>query len=169
MEIKYSPIGYINSEHKIAEKTPIQPVFAKDCKGTLEILPEYIEGLSDLDGFSHIIIIFHFHKTKNISLSVKPFLENVKHGIFATRAPCRPNPIGISIVRLIEIKSNILFLNDIDILSGTPVLDIKPYINRFDKKETIRNGWQNKIDEATAFRLGKRKYSERNNKCKNTT
>ena len=157
--ILVEPIGHIKNEHKVPEKTPIQPVFAKDCKGKLEVFPQYEKGLKDLDGFSHVILIYLFHKAGQVKLTVKPFLEDKERGLFATRAPCRPNPLGISIVDLLKIEANILFLDHMDILDGTPVLDIKPYVGRFDIMKDIRVGWQTEIDDKTALRLGRRGYS----------
>ena len=157
-EITYNPIGIIHSEHTVAEKTPAQPVYAKGCVGHLELYPEFSEGLRDLDGFSHIYLIYHFHKEKNVRLIVKPFLHDEEHGIFATRTPCRPNAIGISVVELLGIEGNIARLNNVDILDGTPLLDIKPCTAKFDLHNITRNGWQDEVDEQTAAKKGKRGY-----------
>jgi tRNA (adenine37-N6)-methyltransferase len=143
-EIKYKPIGIIHSHFKKPKGTPIQPKSAKGIKGTIEIFPEYSKGLNDLGGFSHIILIYHFHLAKKSSLIVKPFMDDKSHGIFAIRGPSRPNPIGISIVRLIKIKGNILYVQDLDIVDGTPLLDIKPYVPEFDKTEVTKIGWLEK-------------------------
>jgi tRNA (adenine37-N6)-methyltransferase len=156
--ITYTSIGVIHSVHTIAEQTPIQPVFAQDCKGWVEVFPEFASGLQDLEGFSHIWIIYHFHRASSPQLLVKPFLQNEEHGIFATRAPCRPNPIGTSLVKLIKRDGPIIHLEQVDILDNTPLLDIKPYASKFDHIEKSRNGWQEKVDEATAWNLGKRNY-----------
>jgi len=120
---------------------PIQPPGAKGIKGMVEILPEYTRALEDLDGFSHIILLYHFHKSSTCSLTVEPFLHNKAHGVFATRAPNRPNPIGISIVELEYIENNIIHIVNVDILDGTPLLDIKPYVPEFDYQEEARSGW----------------------------
>jgi len=154
--IIFKPIGYIRSEHINPEKTPIQPVFAKGCNGKAEIFPEYQEGLKDLEGFSHIYIITHFNKSKAAKLIVKSFLDNIERGVFATRTPNRPNPIGFSLVRLLKRNKNILHLEDVDIIDGTPILDIKPFINRFDYRRNTHDGWQEKVDDATAFKCGRR-------------
>jgi len=154
----YKPIGVIRSEHIAADKTPIQPVYAKGCEGRAEILPEFAEGLCDLEGFSHIYLIYHFHCAAPAKLKVKPFLQNVTRGLFATRAPCRPNPIGLSVVRLVKIKGTTLHLEDVDILDNTPLLDIKPYTAKFDCIVTERNGWQDAVDEKTAKKRGARNY-----------
>lgn len=156
--VVFKPIGVIRSEHTVAEKTPIQPVFAKGCRGRVEILPEYAEGLCDVEGFSHIYLIYVFHKAGPPKLIVKPFLQDVDHGIFAIRGPCRPNPVGLSIVRLIRREGNVLYLDGLDVLDGTPLLDIKPYTIKFDRIETTRNGWQDEVDEETAQRKGRRGY-----------
>jgi len=156
--ILYKPIGVIHSKHIVADKTPIQPVYAKGCKGRAEILPEFAEGLRDLEGFSHIYLIYHFHRTGPAKLKVKPFLQDIERGLFSTRAPCRPNPIGLSVVRLVKIKGTTLHLEDVDILDGTPLLDIKPYTAKFDCIVTTRNGWQDTIDTKTAQKRGARGY-----------
>ncbi|MFZ3104022.1 MAG: tRNA (N6-threonylcarbamoyladenosine(37)-N6)-methyltransferase TrmO [Smithella sp.] len=157
-EILYWTIGIIHSEHTIAEKTPIQPVYAKGCKGYVELLPEFVGGLRDLSDFSHIYLIYHFHKSREVKLIVKPFLQDVDRGIFSTRAPCRPNPIGLSVVELLGIEGNILHLDGVDILDGTPLLDIKPYTAKFDLRNVTKNGWQDEIDHETAIKRGKRGY-----------
>lgn len=154
--IIYKPIGIIRSEHKLAEKTPIQPVYAKGCKGQAEIFDEFAEGLADLDGFSHIYLIYHFHQVRETRMIVKPFLQDVDRGIFSTRAPFRPNPIGLSIVDLIKIDGNLIHFDGADILDGTPLLDIKPYTEKFDLHDVKKSGWQDEVDEETANRRGKR-------------
>jgi tRNA-Thr(GGU) m(6)t(6)A37 methyltransferase TsaA len=156
--IVFSPIGVIHSPHERAEETPIQPIYAQGITATAEIFPEYVGGLRDLEGFSHIYLIYHLHKASPARLIVKPFLEDVDRGVFATRSPRRPNPIGISIVRLVRVEGNILHLTDIDVLDGTPLLDIKPYTPRFDLRESARGGWQEGIDEETAHIRGRRQY-----------
>ncbi len=141
MEIRYRPIGIIYTPFKEPKGTPIQPTAAKGVHGRVEVFPEYAEGLKDLDGFSHIILIYHFHLSKKFSLKVKPFMDDQMRGVFATRAPSRPNPIGISVVRLIKIEGNILHIQDVDIVDGTPLLDIKPYVPEFDVRVVDRVGW----------------------------
>ena len=158
-EFTYRPIGIIHSEHTVAEKTPIQPVYAQGCKGQVEVFTEFAEGLKDLDGFSHIYLIYHFHQSSpQVKLIVKPFLQDIEHGIFATRARCRPNAIGLSVVELEKIEGRILHINGVDILDGTPVLDIKPYTAKFDLYDVKKNGWQNEVDEQNAEKRGKRGY-----------
>jgi len=157
-QVSYKPIGVIHSEHVAAEQTPIQPVYAKGCHGRAEILPEFMEGLRDLKGFSHIYLIYHFHCAGAAKLTVKPFLQDVERGLFATRAPCRPNAIGLSVVRLVKIEGTTLHLEDVDILDGTPLLDIKPYTAKFDRIAATRNGWQDAVDAETARKRGARGY-----------
>ncbi len=156
--IDCKPIGIIHSEHTIAEKTPIQPVYAKGCKGQVEVFPEYARGLRDLDDFSHIYLIYHFHQSPQVKLIVKPFLQDVERGVFATRSPCRPNALGLSVVELVGVDGNILYLDNVDILDGTPLLDIKPYTAKFDLNYVKKNGWQDEVDEHTAQKRGKRGY-----------
>jgi tRNA (adenine37-N6)-methyltransferase len=156
--ITCKPIGVIHSEHQVAEETPIQPVYAKGCKGQAEIFPEYAAGLRNLASFSHIYLIYHFHRAEETKLIVKPFLQNVEKGVFATRAPNRPNAIGVSVVELMKIEGNVLFFDGADILDGTPLLDIKPYTVKFDRFEISRNGWQDEVDNETAKKLGRRGY-----------
>jgi tRNA-Thr(GGU) m(6)t(6)A37 methyltransferase TsaA len=139
--IQYHPIGIIHSPHKTPEGTPIQPTGARDVEGSIEVFPEYAAGLADLAGFSHIILLYHFHLSKKFSLKVKPFLDNQKRGLFATRAPSRPNPIGLSVVRLMGITEGNLRVQDVDVIDGTPLLDIKPYVPEFDVCKVDRFGW----------------------------
>ena len=143
-EIKYKPIGVIHSPFKEPKGTPIQPAGAKGTKGTVEIFSEYAEGLRDIEGFSHIILLYHFHLSKGATSIVKPFMDNETHGVFAMRGPSRPNPIGISVVRLVRVEGNVLHIQDVDIVDGTPLLDIKPYIPEFDIREVKRIGWLEK-------------------------
>jgi tRNA-Thr(GGU) m(6)t(6)A37 methyltransferase TsaA len=143
-EIRYRPIGIINSPFKEPKGTPIQPSAANDVQGTVEIFPKYTDGLKDLEGFSHIILLYHFHLSKEVSLKVKPFMDEQPRGVFATRAPSRPNPIGISVVRLVKINGNILRVGNVDVVDGTPLLDIKPYVPEFDVKDVEKIGWLEK-------------------------
>jgi tRNA-Thr(GGU) m(6)t(6)A37 methyltransferase TsaA len=140
-EIKYKPIGIIHSPFKEPQGTPIQPAGAKGTNGTVEIFLEYAEGLKDIEGFSHIILLYHFHLSKESALIAKPYMDNETHGVFAMRGPSRPNPIGISIVCLVRVEGNMLHIRDVDIVDGTPLLDIKPYIPEFDIREVQRIGW----------------------------
>ena len=143
-EIIYKPIGIIKTPFQDLSGMPIQPAAAEGVEGTVILDPVYIEGLQDLEGFSHLILLYHFHKAGQAQLLVKPFLDHEKHGVFATRAPRRPNGIGLSIVKLIEIVENIIHIQNVDILNDTPLLDIKPYIPDFDHPEVERIGWLEK-------------------------
>jgi tRNA-Thr(GGU) m(6)t(6)A37 methyltransferase TsaA len=140
-EIKYSPIGVIHSPHRDIKGMPIQPSGAKGIGGTVEVKKKYAAGLKDLDGFKYIMLIYHFHRSKGYSLEVKPFLDDSLRGVFSTRAPKRPNAIGMSIVRLVRVENNTLHVEDVDILDGTPLLDIKPYVPDFDVRKTKSIGW----------------------------
>jgi tRNA-Thr(GGU) m(6)t(6)A37 methyltransferase TsaA len=139
--IKYRPIGLIHSPFKTPEGSPIQPTAARGVEGKIEIFPEFEEGLQDLAGFSHIFMLYHFHRSKTFSLTVTPYLDDDHHGVLATRAPSRPNPIGISVVRLMKIESGDLFIENVDVIDGTPLLDIKPYVPAFDVHPADRIGW----------------------------
>ncbi len=110
----------------------------------VEVFPEYTQGLKDLDGFSHVILLYHFHLAKPSSLMAKPYMDDEAHGIFAVRAPARPNPIGVSVVRLLSLEENILHVQDVDIIEGTPLLDIKPYVPEFDVRDVEKIGWLEK-------------------------
>ena len=135
------PIGVIRTPFKEPKGTPIQASAGKDVEATIEVFPEFEEGLKDLDGFSHIVVLFHLHLSKGYSLTVTPFMDDVERGVFATRAPARPNQIGLSIVRLEKVEGNVLHIKDVDMVDGTPLLDIKPYTREFDAREDIRIGW----------------------------
>ena len=140
-KISYKPIGIIRSPHKDPRGTPIQPTAASGIPGQVEILSEYAGGLQDLDGFSYVILLYHFDRVREMKLKVRPFLDKIFRGVFATRAPSRPNPIGLSIVKLVRIEGNLLHIDDIDVLDGTPLLDVKPYVDRFDGRDSERQGW----------------------------
>jgi len=140
-EIRYKPIGTIHSPFKDIEGVPIQPTAAEGVAGTVEIKPKYADGLKDIEGFSHIILMYHFHLSEGYSLEAKPFMDNSLHGVFATRAPRRPNPIGISVVRLVRVEGRTLHIEGVDIVDGTPLLDIKPYVPEFDAAKVERIGW----------------------------
>jgi tRNA (adenine37-N6)-methyltransferase len=140
-KITYNPIGIVHSPFKEPKGMPIQAVVSSGIKGTIEVNPNYADGLKDLEGFSHLILLYHFSLVEGYALTVKPFLDDKLHGVFATRSPYRPNSIGISTVRLTKIESNKLYVEDIDIVDGTPLLDIKPYVPQFDDRKTRKIGW----------------------------
>jgi tRNA-Thr(GGU) m(6)t(6)A37 methyltransferase TsaA len=162
ISLAIKPIGVIHSSLKEAKGAPIQPVFAKDSEGIVEVYEPYREALKDLDGFERIWLIYWFHKADKARLLVTPYLDTVERGLFATRAPSRPNSIGISPVRLLRIENGKLYIAEVDILDGSPLLDIKPYVSRFDKFETKRNGWHDDVSGKTV-KADKRFHSENKN------
>lgn len=139
--IEIQPIGTIHTPFSELEGMPIQPKGAKEVKGTVELFEQYRPGLKDLDGFSHIFLIYAFHRSSGFKLEVVPFLDNQPRGLFSTRAPKRPNPIGLSVVLLDRVEDGILHVTGIDVLNGTPLLDIKPYVPDFDHFPEVRTGW----------------------------
>ena len=147
--MKIEPIGIIHSPLTEPAGSPIQASVAEGVQGSVEVFEQYAAGLKDLEGFERIWLLYWFHRAAEPRLMVTPFLDHVERGLFATRAPCRPNPIGISAVRLLAVENNILRIADVDILDGTPLLDIKPYAPRFDHFEVTRSGW---LDQAKAGR-----------------
>jgi len=151
--VVFSPIGTIRSPFTDITGMPIQPTGARGIRGSVEISEPYAAGLKDLDGFSRIILIYAFHKCGQCQITVTPFLDSQVHGIFATRAPCRPNAIGISVVRLTGRSGTTLAIEDVDVLDGTPLLDIKPYVPAFDSYPDSKSGWLDKNShEAESFR-----------------
>ncbi len=139
--IEINPIGTIHSPFSEPKGMPIQPAGARGVQGTIELKDEYLPALKDLDGFSHIILLYHFHKNQGFNLQVTPFLDSTPRGLFATRAPRRPNAIGLSTVKLNRIEGHTLFIENVDILDGTPLLDIKPCVPDFDALSDVRTGW----------------------------
>jgi tRNA-Thr(GGU) m(6)t(6)A37 methyltransferase TsaA len=142
-----NPIGIIHSSHQFIEDMPIQPKGASDFAGYVIIDEKYINGLQDLDGFSHIYLFYIFHKATRTELVVTPFMDRQERGVFATRSPLRPNHIGISIAKIQRIDGNIVYVEGIDVLDGTPLLDIKPYIEKFDSVKDSTSGWLQASDE----------------------
>jgi tRNA-Thr(GGU) m(6)t(6)A37 methyltransferase TsaA len=155
----FRPIGIIQTPFKTPDKMPVQPSGAKAVKGTVVIDPEYEDGLEDLDGFSHIILVYCFHRSKGFSLKVIPFLDDQHRGLFSTRAPKRPNPIGLSVVRLRNVSGNILKIENVDMLDGTPRLDIKPLVPEFDHAENIRTGWLEKASAKVRDKQSDKRFS----------
>jgi tRNA (adenine37-N6)-methyltransferase len=139
--VTFRPIGIIRTPFVDAEGMPIQATAAVGVPGRIEIDAEFVEGLADLDGFSHLILVYHLHRMTAPRLTVTPFLDDRPHGIFATRSPARPNPIGLSTVRLVAIEGSTLEVEDVDMVDGTPLLDIKPYVPAFDERDDVRVGW----------------------------
>ena len=152
MKVEFTPIGIIHSPFMELEDMPIQPTGAAGAKGTVELLEAFHPGLKDLEGFSHIILLYYFHHSHSFNLHVVPFLDSKPRGLFATRAPKRPNPIGLSIVQLNKIEDGLLHIQNVDILDGTPLLDIKPYVPAFDAQVEVRTGWLEKAREAVSSR-----------------
>ena len=159
------PIGIIHSDHHEPKQTPIQPVCAAGSPGRIEIFPEYVEGLDGVEGFSHLHLIYWLHRAADIAssvagpsrLKVVPFLDDVPRGVFATRTPVRPNPLGLSIVRLVERRAAELLVEDLDVLDGTPLLDIKPYVEGFDLRVGTSGGWTEQVSRETFLRRGQRR------------
>ena len=139
-----NPIGVIRTPHTDVKNMPIQPIAAEGIKGYIELLPEFIPGLKDLEGFSHITLVYRFHKINGFDLVTIPFMDDEAHGIFACKAPKRPNAIGISTVKLIGIETNIIHIEQVDMLDGTPLIDIKPFYPRYDNRENVKIGWLEK-------------------------
>jgi tRNA-Thr(GGU) m(6)t(6)A37 methyltransferase TsaA len=155
--VTYQPIGVVRSPFTTLEGMPLQTVAAQGVRGSVEVEPAYAEGLKDLAAFSHLILLTHLHQMSGYSLEATPYLDDQPHGIFATRSPRRPNPIGLSVVRLIAIQDTTLIIEDIDLLDDTPVLDIKPYVPAFDARETERIGWfAGRIERVHTTRSDKR-------------
>jgi tRNA (adenine37-N6)-methyltransferase len=156
-DIRFKPIGLVRSPFLDVEGMPIQPIGAVGVKGTVELDADLEPGLKDLDGFSHIILIYCFHLSNGCSLHVRPFLDNTLRGVFATRVPRRPNAIGLSVVRLTGICGTTLKIEDVDILDRTPVLDIKPFVPSFDNREAQRVGWfTERAQKASEIRADRR-------------
>jgi tRNA-Thr(GGU) m(6)t(6)A37 methyltransferase TsaA len=139
--MQLQPIGCIYTPFMTKKGCPIQPLYSSEAEGKIEVFREFAAGLKDIETFSHIFILYQFDRAGEIRLIRPPFLDDEPHGLFATRHPCRPNGIGMSIVRLIERRDNILIVRDVDVLDGTPLLDIKPYVPRFDSIESASEGW----------------------------
>lgn len=135
------PIGTIFTPFKDSQGTPIQAGAAQGVAGRVEVFPEFADGLKDLEGFSHLLLLYYFHLSRNFSLTVKPFLDNEERGVFATRAPARPNPLGLSLVRLKLREGTTLHVLDVDMINATPLLDIKPFVPEFDCRPEARIGW----------------------------
>jgi tRNA (adenine37-N6)-methyltransferase len=163
------PIGVVHSENIDPKTTPIQPVCAEGSRGWIEIFPQYVEGLDDVEGFSHLHLIYWLHRMAEMAksvagtspLKVVPFLDDVPRGVFATRTPVRPNPLGLSIVRLVERRGAELLVEDLDVLDGTPLLDIKPYVEGFDLRVGTRGGWTEHVSSETFLRRGERRPEAR--------
>jgi tRNA-Thr(GGU) m(6)t(6)A37 methyltransferase TsaA len=148
----FTPIGIIRTPFQHLEGMPIQPKGAKGVQGKVELLPHFLEGLKDLEGFSHIILLYHFHRSAGYALTVVPYMDTQRRGVFATRAPKRPNAIGLSVVQLDRIENGVLYIQNVDILDGTPLLDIKPYVPEFDSPESVQLGWLERVHKTVSHR-----------------
>ena len=157
--IVYQPIGVIRSPYHRRAGMPIQASGARGVRGTIRVFPEYGDGLKDLNGFSHIILLYHFHRTQDKALVVTPFLDDQPRGVFATRSPNHPNTIGISTVRLLSIEDLRLSIEDVDILDGTPLLDIKPYVPAFDHRRPERVGWLEEAQQRAGQQRADKRFS----------
>ena len=159
------PVGIIHSEHRDHARTPIQPACAEGSPGRVEVFPQFAEALDDIEGFSHLHLIYWLHRAGEVAssvagpspLKVVPYLDDVPRGVFATRTPVRPNPLGLSLVRLVERRGNVLVVEDLDVLDGTPLLDIKPYVEKFDLRVDTRGGWTDRVSDTTFRQRGERR------------
>lgn len=150
IEIIFKPIGYLVTPFETPDEMPIQPCSKIASAGHAVIAEKYLAGLKDLESFSHVLLIYHFHKITKVAMLVRPFLDQEERGVFATRAPVRPNAIGVSIAKLIRIEGNKLYFQNLDMLNGTPLLDIKPYVPEFDRPENPTSGWLNAVKDPSA-------------------
>ncbi|MDD2390176.1 MAG: tRNA (N6-threonylcarbamoyladenosine(37)-N6)-methyltransferase TrmO [Desulfobacterales bacterium] len=160
MQFIFTPIGIIHTPFEDIEAMPIQPSGARDVRGQIIIDEQYTDGLDDLEGFSHLILLYAFHKSKGFNLKVKPFMDTEHRGVFACRAPRRPNQIGLSVVRLLKRQGNILHIEGIDVLTGTPLLDIKPYVPAFDSFQTQSIGWLKGRDQLAETLKADRRFEK---------
>jgi tRNA-Thr(GGU) m(6)t(6)A37 methyltransferase TsaA len=159
MEIEYSPIGIIHTPFREPTGMPIQPAAASGVMGTVDVFQPFQAGLKDLDGFSHVILLYHLHLSKGFDLQVVPFLDTEPRGLFATRAPRRPNPIGLSVVRLHRIVDGTLHVENVDIVDGTPLLDIKPYVPEFVPQAEARCGWLDAVRGSVSQKRSDSRFS----------
>lgn len=141
MKIEYRPIGTVHTPFESPDGMPVQASRSGNAPGTVVVDEAYAEGLADLEGFSHVVLLCHLHLARPFKLKVTPFLDDVPRGLFATRAPARPNSIGLSVVKLEKVEGNTLLISGVDLIDGTPLLDIKPYLGEFDEPTDTRFGW----------------------------
>lgn len=157
--IELKPIGIIHTPFTKLEGMPIQPTGAAGVHGTVQVFEEYHAGLKDLDGFSHIILLYYFHRSREFNLQVIPFMDTKSRGLFATRAPKRPNPIGLSIVQLDRIEKGVLHIQNVDILDGTPLLDIKPFVPAFDSYAEVLTGWLEEAGRSVKIQKADKRFT----------
>jgi tRNA-Thr(GGU) m(6)t(6)A37 methyltransferase TsaA len=160
MKIEFQPIGVIYTPFKEPEGMPIQPAGASGVKGIVELFDPFCAGLKDLDGFSHIMLLYFFHRSKGFNLTPVPFMDTQPRGVFATRAPRRPNPIGLSVVRLLKIDGCKIHIENVDILDGTPLLDIKPYVPEFDLHTEVKTGWLEQVRKSVSKRKSDSRFQK---------
>ncbi len=151
--VTYKPIGIIHTPFHHPQDTPIQGCLAQERRGEVELFPEYAAGLQDIAGFSHLFLLYHFHQAVGYDLLAKPFLDKEKRGVFATRYCKRPNALGLTIVKLLSVAGNRLTVSWVDMLDGTPLLDIKPYVSLFDARRDVLDGWYNTASEKAKYHL----------------
>ena len=140
-QIVINPIGVIRTPYREPKGMPIQGRFKEGITGRAEVFPEYKEGLKDIDGFSHLILVYHFNRTKGERITARPYLEDQEHGVFSIRSPWRPNHLGISVVKLVRVEEAAVVFSEVDMLDETPLIDIKPYVSFFDARQDVKNGW----------------------------
>lgn len=158
MKIEFEPIGIIHSPFTELKGMPVQPPGAAEVNGTVEVFEDFRPGLKDLEGFSHIILLYHFHRSHGFNLHMVPFMDSKHRGLFATRAPKRPNPIGLSVVQLNKIEDGVLHIQGVDILDGTPLLDIKPYVPEFDAQVGVRIGWLKNVAKTVSSQKSNNRF-----------
>jgi tRNA-Thr(GGU) m(6)t(6)A37 methyltransferase TsaA len=155
--VRYRPVGFVRSPFKTGEGTPRQAVGSEGARGTVEIDPEFAEGLADLEGFSHLVVLFHMHRVTECHLTAHPPWDDKPHGVFATCSPYRPNPMGVSVVELERVEGTVLHIRNLDMLDATPVLDVKPYVPDLFPREGVRVGWlTDRVRGMTRSRTGDR-------------
>ncbi|MFC2079310.1 tRNA (N6-threonylcarbamoyladenosine(37)-N6)-methyltransferase TrmO [Candidatus Bipolaricaulota bacterium] len=160
LETRLAPIGILRSRFIRPERMPIQPTGKAAASGTVEVFAAYQEGLKDLEGFSHVILLYCFHHSSSFTPHVIPFMDSISRGVFATRAPRRPNPIGLSIVQLERIEQGVLYIRNLDVLDGTPLLYIKPYVPEFDTPvEEVRTGWIASVRGSVSTRTADERFA----------
>ncbi len=158
--VNFEPIGVIHSPFTDRKGMPIQPAGAEGVRGTIVVDEAYQDGLKDLDGFSHIVLLYHFHKSEGYKLHLTPFMDTVERGVFSTRAPRRPNAIGQSIVKLLSVEGNVLHIEYVDVLDGTPLLDIKPYVTEFAPPGPMRCGWLEEARKTVEARRSDERFKQ---------
>ena len=156
-DVLYRPVGVVRSPFRTGEGSPRQAVGAEGSRGTIEIDPDFVEGLADLNGFSHVLVVFHMNQVTDCRLTAHPPWDDKPHGVFSTCSPYRPNPIGVSVVKLEGVEGNVLRIRNLDMLDGTPVLDLKPYVPDLFPRDELRVGWlEGKVRGMTRSRSGER-------------